>query len=184
MKMWKRTESDDVQPDPPFAVPSEPTQPIARARELATIGPSISIRGELLGEEDLIVQGRVEGVIDLRQNNVTIGKDGRIKADIKARVIKVDGHVEGNLRSEEQVIIRRSGNVTGDIVTPRVTLEDGCRFRGAIDMEVKSQDKQALITHGAAGIKPVAAAPAKEVGREVDKETISSKAETQAAGKK
>ncbi len=177
--MWKKTESEDVQPDPPVALPSEASQPVARARELATIGPSISIRGELLGEEDLIVQGRVEGIIDLRQNNVTIGKDGRIKADVKARVIKVDGHIEGNLRAEEQVIIRRSGNVMGDIVTPRVTLEDGCRFRGAIDMEVKSQEKQALITHGVAEIKP----PTKEVGREVGKETVPSKGEAHAAGK-
>ena len=182
--MWKRTESEDVQPDPPVMTPSEMTQPIARARELATIGPSISIRGELLGEEDLIVQGRVEGIIDLRQNNVTIGKDGRIKADIKARVIKVDGHVEGNLRAEEQVVIRRSGNVLGDIVTPRVTLEDGCRFRGAIDMEVKSQEKQALITHGVAEIKPMAPASAKEVAREVGKENVPTKGEPQAATKK
>lgn len=178
--MWKRTDSEDVQPDPPATVSSEFAQPVARARELATIGPSISIRGELLGEEDLIVQGRVEGIIDLRQNNVTIGKDGRIKADVKARVIKVDGHVEGNLRAEEQVIIRRSGNVMGDIATPRVTLEDGCRFRGAIDMEVKSQEKQALITHGVAEIKP----PAKEVGREVSKETAPGKGEAHAAGGK
>jgi cytoskeletal protein CcmA (bactofilin family) len=137
-----------------------------------------------LGEEDLIVQGRVEGVIDLRQNNVTIGKDGRVKADIKARVIKVEGHVEGNLHADEQVVIRRSGNVVGDMVTPRVTLEDGCRFRGAIDMEVKSHGKQALITHGVAEIKPMAAVPAKELGREVGKETGSSKGEAQAAGKK
>lgn len=182
--MWKRTESEDVQPDPPV-MPNETAQPLARARELATIGPSISIRGELLGEEDLIVQGRVEGVIDLRQNNVTIGKDGRIKADIKARVIKVDGHVEGNLRADEQVIIRRSGNVMGDIATPRVTLEDGCRFRGAIDMDVKAQDKQALITHGVAEIKPIPAPPpSKEVGREVGKDTVSGKADAHAAGKK
>lgn len=182
--MWKKIEPEDVQPDPPAALPSEAAQPTARARELATIGPSISIRGELLGEEDLIVQGRVEGVIDLRQNNVTIGKDGRVKADVKARVIKVDGHVEGNLHADEQVVIRRSGNVLGDIVTPRVTLEDGCRFRGAIDMDVKSHDKQALITHGVAELKPTAAGPAKEFGRELGKETVSSKGEAQAAGKK
>jgi cytoskeletal protein CcmA (bactofilin family) len=97
----------------------------------------------------------------------------------------VDGHVEGNLHAEEQVIIRRSGNVMGDIVTPRVTLEDGCRFRGAIDMEVKSQDKQALITHGVAEFKPMAAAPVvKEVGRELGKENGSNKGEAQAAGNK
>lgn len=182
--MWKRIEPEDVQPDPPVAVSNETAQPIARARELATIGPSISIRGELLGEEDLIVQGRVEGIIDLRQNNVTIGKDGRIKADVKARVIKVDGQVEGNLHADEQVIVRRSGNVMGDIVTPRVTLEDGCRFRGAIDMDVKSHSKQALITQELAEVKPMPAAPTKEVGREVGKETVSSKGEPQAATKK
>lgn len=182
--MWKKIEPDEAQPDPPIMGSSEISQPAARARELATIGPSISIRGELLGEEDLIVQGRVEGVIDLRQNNVTIGKDGRVKADVKARAIKVDGHVEGNLHADEQVIIRRSGNVMGDIVTPRVTLEDGCRFRGAIDMDVKPQDRPALITHGVAELKPLAAAPVKEVGREVSKENAANKGEAQAAAKK
>jgi cytoskeletal protein CcmA (bactofilin family) len=150
--MWKKTEPEDIRPDLP-SIP-EPPQPPARTRELATIGPSISIRGELSGEEDLIVQGRVEGTIDLQQNNVTVGKEGRVKADIKARTIKVEGEVEGKLRGDEQVIIRRSGNVRGDIVTPRAALEDGCRFKGTIDMDAQSIEKAKHPLNNVSDLKP------------------------------
>ncbi|HYK87190.1 MAG TPA: polymer-forming cytoskeletal protein [Acidobacteriota bacterium] len=98
------------------------------------IGPSIFIKGELKGEEDLIIEGRVEGKIEFRQNNVTIGKNGRVKADIFGKHISVEGEVQGNLMGEEQVLLRQSGNLRGNITAPRVTLEDGCHFKGSIDM--------------------------------------------------
>ena len=149
--MWKKAEhEDDLVQQKPTIEPRPPAP--SRSREPATIGPSISIRGDLSGDEDLIVQGRVDGTINLQQNNVTVGKDGRITAAIRARGITIEGQVEGNLHGDEQVVVRRSGNVQGDIVTPRVTLEDGCRFKGAVDMELKAGDSRGVSGSNIAGL--------------------------------
>jgi len=113
------------------------------SREQATVGSSISIKGDLVGEEDLIVHGRLEGTITLKQNSLMIGKDGHIKADVRARVIIVEGRVEGGLFGDEQVIIKKSGVVQGNIEAPRVSLEDGCKFKGSIEMNVSSKAKAA-----------------------------------------
>ena len=99
------------------------------------VGPSILVQGDMTGDEDLVIQGRVEGSVSLKKNLVTIGKDGRVNATVNAQTIRVEGTVEGELRGKEQVIVTRTGSVSGNIVAPRVTLEDGCRFKGAIDME-------------------------------------------------
>ena len=150
--MWKKSEHEDDLAQQKPTIEQRPPAP-SRPREPATIGPSISIRGDLSGDEDLIVQGRVEGTINLQQNNVTVGKEGRIMAAIRARGITVEGQVEGNLHGDEQVVVRRSGHVQGDIVTPRVTLEDGCRFKGAVDMEPKSGDGRGVSGSNIAGLK-------------------------------
>lgn len=99
------------------------------------VGPSMLVQGDMTGDEDLVVQGRVEGSITLKKHLVTVGKDGRVNATVNAQSIRVEGTVEGELRGKEQVIVTRTGSVSGNIVAPRVTLEDGCRFKGAIDME-------------------------------------------------
>ena len=99
------------------------------------IGPGIKIKGEISGDEDLFVQGKVEGTINLGSNEVTVGESGVVAADIHARVIKIDGEVAGDVRGEETVVISQSGNVSGNIVAPRVTLQDGAIFRGCIDMD-------------------------------------------------
>lgn len=136
--MWKKSEPEVSDADP-VSLPETPApRTPERPRGNASIGPSISIRGDVTGEEDLVIEGRIEGTVKLPQNNVTVGKDGRIKADVHARVIEVQGQLEGDLNGDEQVVLRRSSNVQGNIVAPRVTLEDGCRFRGSIDMEPKS----------------------------------------------
>ncbi len=137
--MFKKSDSDYQQPDPPTAIPR--INPIEPRRESATIGPSISIKGDLSGEEDLVIQGRVEGKVDLKQNNVTIGKNGRVKADIYGKLISVEGEIEGNLFGLDQIVVRSSGNVRGNISAPRVTLEDGAKFKGSIDMETKAGDR-------------------------------------------
>lgn len=117
----------------PSPMASEP----ARRGERATIGPSIFIKGDLTGDEDLVIEGRVEGKVDLKQNNVTIGRNGRVKADVFGRVVTVEGEVDGNVVAHEQALLRQSGAIRGNITAPRVVLEDGSRFRGSIDMEVK-----------------------------------------------
>jgi cytoskeletal protein CcmA (bactofilin family) len=116
----------------PSPVPIDPPRP---ATGRATIGPSIFIKGDLSGEEDLVIEGRVEGKVDLKQNNVTIGKNGRVKADVLGKVVVIEGEVDGNVFAREQAILRQSGAIRGNITAPRVILEDGSRFKGSIDME-------------------------------------------------
>jgi len=103
--------------------------------EPASIGKSIVINGELSGSEDLTIEGRVDGRIELRDHVLTIGANGRITAQVAAKSIIVLGHVTGNLAASEKVDIRESGSVEGDIVAPRVAIADGSHFRGSIDMQ-------------------------------------------------
>lgn len=142
--MWKKNEEE-----PPRPVTGATAQPTAyapaapRAAETrrsggqAVIGESIRIEGDVRGDEDLLIEGEVEGKISLENHSVTVGRSGRIKADIHGRNISVDGKVQGNLFADEQVIVRESGEVRGNITAPRVSLEDGSKFKGAIDMEPK-----------------------------------------------
>jgi len=101
----------------------------------AVIGPRIHINGDISGDEDLIVEGRVDGKIRLDSHQVEVGQGGRVNADITAKVIKIAGEVRGDISGMEKVIISRSGNVHGNIVAPRMTLEDGAIFKGSIDMD-------------------------------------------------
>ena len=141
--MWKKTkpEESDYEPTPSMQVQptSAPPNPGSHAKQHAMIGPTISIRGDLTGEEDLLIEGRVEGKVEFRHHSVTIGKNGRIKADIYGKTITVEGSVEGNLFGEEQLIVRQSGTVRGNIVSPRVALDDGSNFKGSIDMSRKEE---------------------------------------------
>lgn len=101
------------------------------------IGSTILIKGDLSGEEDLLIEGRVEGKIELRKHNVTVGKNGRVKADVYGKVITIEGEVHGNLFGDDQLVLRHSSTVRGNIVAPRVILEDGANFKGSIDMSPK-----------------------------------------------
>ena len=107
--------------------------------ERASIGTSIVINGELSGSEDLTIEGRVEGKIELRDHVLTVGSNGHIKAQVTAKSIVVLGHVTGNLTATERVDIRENGSVEGDIVAPRVAIANGSHFRGSIDMHRKEQ---------------------------------------------
>src|SRR6202035_5867721 len=101
--------------------------------------------------------------IDLKQHNVTIGKNGRVHADVFGNTVVVEGEVDGNLFALQQAILRQSGAVRGNITAPRVMLEDGSRFRGSIDMESKDAAKPAAAAQGsqpAAAHAPVVAAAA------------------------
>jgi cytoskeletal protein CcmA (bactofilin family) len=110
-----------------------------RGRTQTTIGPTIEIHGDVRvnGTQNVHIEGRVEGTISLNDNILSVGKEGQINATINARAIFVGGKVEGDLNGDEQVVIHGSGNVRGNIAAPRVTLEDGCKFKGSIDMDGK-----------------------------------------------
>ena len=108
------------------------TQPAGKA---AVIGSGIRINGEISGSENLLIEGRVEGKVNLSGNDVTIGKTGQVIADVNAKTIRVAGEVSGDLQAKERVVISGSGNVRGNVVAPRVVLEDGAIFKGSIDMD-------------------------------------------------
>jgi cytoskeletal protein CcmA (bactofilin family) len=108
--------------------------PVTSSRA-AVIGPGIHINGDISGDENLVIEGRVDGKIRLGSNEVDVGKSGKVNADITAKVIKIAGQVHGDLTGVEKVVISRSGNVHGNIVAPRMTLEDGAIFKGSIDMD-------------------------------------------------
>ena len=105
----------------------------------AAIGSSIRIRGDVTGDENLIIQGEVDGTIKVHGHNVTISRTGKVKANIEANQIIVEGELAGDMHGDEKVIIRETGNVHGNIIAPRVTLEDGALFKGSIEMEPRSK---------------------------------------------
>lgn len=113
----------------------------ASSGDKAVIGTSITVKGELTGDEDLVIQGKVEGSIHLKDHAVTIGRTGRVKADVHAKNIYVQGEVTGDLFGGDQVIVQRSGIVRGNITAPRVTLEDGAKLKGTIDMDPKPEQR-------------------------------------------
>ena len=111
-------------------------------RPSAVIGSKITFKGELSGDEDLLIQGVVEGTVSLKGNQLTVGKLGKVKANLSAQNIIVDGTVEGDLIAEDHIAINASSVVKGNIIAERVTLEDGAKFRGSIDMDTDTPNKK------------------------------------------
>ena len=159
--MWKRDEGvkGGHQPAPAAPAPAahQPvsttpvSQPESRRieRDVVNIGKSVVIKGELNGSEDLTIEGHVEGTIQLKEHVLTIGPNGKIKAQVFAKTVIVLGEVTGNVTASEKVDIRDNGSVDGDIISPRVAIAEGAHFRGSVDMQRKT---------AAAGQQPQAAA--------------------------
>jgi cytoskeletal protein CcmA (bactofilin family) len=144
--MWKRDEAVKPAGADPVPAPTQPSttaaapRPAADARpslgrDTVNIGKSVVIKGELNGSEDLTIEGQVEGKIELRQHVLTIGPNGKIKAQIFAKSAIILGEVHGNVTATEKVDIRDNGSVDGDIAAPRVAIAEGAHFRGSIDMQ-------------------------------------------------
>ena len=104
-------------------------------QNIATIGQSVIIKGELSAREDLTIEGQVDGKIELNDHVLTIGPNGRIEADVLAKVVSVMGTVHGNIRATETINIRETATVDGALVAPRVGITEGASFRGQIDMQ-------------------------------------------------
>ena len=147
--MWKRDEAvkPTSQPTPagPVVANAQPSAPVGQQaeprrieRDLVNIGKSVVIKGELSGSEDLTIEGHVEGKIELKDHLLTIGPNGRIKAQVFAKTVIVLGEVTGNVSASEKVEIRDGGSVDGDIVSPRVAIAEGAHFRGSVDMQKKA----------------------------------------------
>ena len=101
---------------------------------MAQIGKSLKVRGEISGNEDLTIDGEVEGTVELKDNSLTVGPNGKVHANVTARSITVLGRLEGNVKAGERVEISKTGSLEGDLVTPRIVIEDGAVFRGSIDI--------------------------------------------------
>ena len=170
--MWKRDEA--VKPPQPATRSTSGPASSARRTESASrherrtvnIGTSVVIKGELSGSEDLTVEGQVEGTIELRQHVLTIGPHGRIKAQVAARAMVIEGQVTGDLTASERIDIRDHGSVDGDLVAPRVTIADGAHFCGSIDMPRQGTKSAGEREHGenphaVAAPAPVAATQAR-----------------------
>lgn len=123
-----------------------------RGRECAVIGRSIKINGDLSGDEDIRIEGDVSGTIQLKNSSLTIGKEGKIKADVYAKSIAVDGTMEGDLYASERITIRMNARVAGNVTAPRISIEDGAKFKGSVEMDQDSVDK-------AVGVAPKPAKP-------------------------
>ena len=163
--MWRKEDEVPGQPKVGTVTSTEPPRaPVVRSTGQATIGPSIIVRGEVSGNEDLLIQGELDGSVALDDNLVTVGGGGRVKANITGRVITIEGNVEGNLNAKEQIILRGSAVVKGDIKAPRVVLEDGASFRGLVDMGMR--DPAAAESRRADGRSPGAVSPKSETGNE------------------
>ena len=119
-------------------------------RSTAKIGQSIVVKGSIAGGENLLIEGTVEGTIELPKNDLIIGESGRVTADLNAKVIRIDGQVTGDMSGAEKVVISQTGKVQGNIISPRVTLEDGAKFRGSIDMDPGEPKVSAAPTRPAA----------------------------------
>ena len=143
--MWKARE-DERKPAP---APAAPVQPIVQREshvmetpkadpyraEVAHIGKSVLVKGELSGSEDLYLDGEVEGTIILKDHALIIGPNGRIRANVTAKDVTIHGKVDGNVRGTDRVELKRSAVLTGDISTQRIVIEDGAFFKGAIDIQ-------------------------------------------------
>jgi cytoskeletal protein CcmA (bactofilin family) len=103
---------------------------------MSILPPTLKFKGELHADEDLLIQGVIEGTINHTQR-VTVGKEGKVKANIRAQIIKVEGSIEGDLHAEKSVYVDESGNLRGNIHAPSVSIVEGANLNGAVDMDMK-----------------------------------------------
>ncbi len=180
MSMWNKKREDEedskstVPTFTPKPAPPEPTQvPIRKEatpsimsstgmrgpepdpRNAATIGKAVKVNGQIVSQEDLYIDGDIEGTVELVQHKLTIGPNGKVHAAIKAREVVALGSIQGNVEASEKIEIRKEAKLVGDIRTARIIIEDGAYFKGSIDI-VKAEPKAA-----APRPQPVAQAAAK-----------------------
>jgi cytoskeletal protein CcmA (bactofilin family) len=136
--MFDKRKDNLTTPDSPAGHGQErPVSSAATAAAMgktALIGAGIHVNGDISGTENLVIEGKVDGKIELAANQVMIGSSGKVTADIVAKTVKVDGNLQGNVEGRERVVISKSGRMRGNITAPRVLLEDGAIFKGSIDI--------------------------------------------------
>lgn len=117
----------------PSHAPSTPS--VSSSSKSAVLGATIKVKGDISGEENLLIEGQVEGSVSLASHELTIGKTGKLSANLTAKTIRIDGEVEGDITGKEKVVVTSTSQIKGNIVTPKMTLEEGARFKGTIDID-------------------------------------------------
>src|SRR5213594_78669 len=134
--------------------PAAPTKTVTSPIEQATIGRTLVIKGEVSGSESLYVDGKIEGTLTFKDHRVTVGRNGVVQANISAREVVIMGKVTGNVECSDRVDIRSEGSLTGDVVSQRISVEDGAMLRGSVQLtpsEQKQDKREAKAMGTAAG---------------------------------
>jgi cytoskeletal protein CcmA (bactofilin family) len=143
--------SQEAKPMPP----SEPPRPATVAdRGGARVGPGLQVKGDITGNEDLQIDGTVEGHVHLGERRLTIGASARVTADVQAREVVVFGNVKGNLQARDRIEIKKDGSVVGDLTTARIMIEDGAYFKGSIEIDRGGEAGASGHAKQAAGQRP------------------------------
>ena len=121
--------------------PYTPSKTVSVPVEQATIGRSVVIKGEVSGTESLYVDGRIEGTVNFAEHRVTIGRNGSVAANISAREVVILGKVQGNIQCSDRLDIRSEGALTGDVVTQRISVEDGAILKGSVQVRAVEHNK-------------------------------------------
>ena len=161
--MWDKKEGKDVSPGsfvPATGYGNTPSHAAPSPSRLVNIGQTIFIKGELTGTEDLTIEGRVEGKIELKDHNLTIGPNGKIKADVYAKSIVITGELLGNAYASEKVEITNAGILKGDITLPRIVIADGAQFKGSVDMDKGHTGQRNVQASRGEQVKPMQSVPA------------------------
>lgn len=124
--------------------------------DFAHIGKSVCIKGELSGSEDIYLDGEVEGSIHLTGNSLTVGPNGRVRADVSARNVIVSGSLTGNIQASERTEFRKSATVSGDVQTRRIAIEDGAYFKGKLEILVDAKPAASVATVASSSTVPAA----------------------------
>ena len=132
MAIFRKSDIND-RPDT-VSAPKIGQTPPRRSKNVSVIGPTLVFKGELSADEDLVIQGCIEGTIDHHNNHLTVGKQGRVMADIHASSVIVEGKLVGDIHSEGLVSLAKGADFNGNIYCGRITMEDGARIKGTIDM--------------------------------------------------
>ena len=178
--MWgnKKDESQPGVPGQPAAIPNKPERSFLEATAMTTdatrpatstpssgtarLGPSLHVKGEISGNEDLHIDGSVEGLVQLDERKLTVGASAKVTADVVAREVVVYGSVKGNLRARDRIEIKKDGSVVGDLTTARIMIEDGAYFKGSIEIDKtgdagESSEKSSSSSYSKPASRPTAA---------------------------
>jgi cytoskeletal protein CcmA (bactofilin family) len=123
--------------------------------EFAHVGKSVAIKGEVSGSEDLYIDGRVEGAIDLQGGSLTVGPNGQVRANVNAKTVIIHGKLEGNIRASDRAELRKSALIVGDIATQRIAIEEGAYFKGKVEINKEATKQAPSGTTGSARSSPL-----------------------------